>query len=153
MTPRTKTARIAREGLLRNLIRMERDRWIDSSLRELVPDAWHTLEHDLDVEEPKEKVTLYLDRSVARFYRAMGKGYHARINRLLATWAQMRIAEEVRLDAHLAKQAEEVHAARLAEREAEREAERGAGRAASGAAEARPDGGSGGAAEGNNAKG
>lgn len=136
MTPRTKTARIAREGLLRNLIRMERDRWIDSSLRELVPDAWHTLEHDLDVEEPKEKVTLYLDRSVARFYRAMGKGYHARINRLLATWAQMRIAEEVRLDAHLAKQAEEVHAARLAEREA--------GRAAAGAGgEAQPEGANG----------
>ena len=34
----------------------------------------------------------------ARFYRAMGKGYQERINRLLATWAQMKIAEELRVD-------------------------------------------------------
>jgi len=75
---------------------------VTEALREAVPEAWHTLEQDLDVAEPKEKVTLYLDRSVAKFYRAMGQGYQARINRLLATWAQMKIAEEVQLDAHLA---------------------------------------------------
>ena len=43
--------------------------------------------------------------SVAKFYRAMGEGYQARINRLLRTWAQMKIAGEVQLDAHLAKRA------------------------------------------------
>ena len=103
MARMTKTERIAREGLMKNMIHLHRDGWVASTIAEEIPDAWHTLEADLDVEEKKEKVTLYLDRSVARFYRAMGAGYQARINRLLATWAQMKIAQEVQLDAYLEK--------------------------------------------------
>lgn len=61
--------------------------------RRQVPDAWHMIEMDVDVEEPKEKVTLYLDRSVAQLFRGMGRGYQGRINRILATWAQMKIAD------------------------------------------------------------
>ena len=99
----TKTQRLARERLLHDLIHLSRDDWVSTTLADVVPDAWHTLEVDLDVEEPREKVTLYLDRSVARFYRGMGHGYQARINRLLRTWAQMKIAGEGRLDAYLAK--------------------------------------------------
>lgn len=97
-----KAQRMAREALARNLLVLTSETWVTEALKEAVPEAWHTLEQDLDVAEPKEKVTLYLDRSVAKFYRAMGQGYQARINRLLATWAQMKIAEEVQLDAHLA---------------------------------------------------
>ncbi|PIV77877.1 MAG: hypothetical protein COW54_12340 [Rhodobacteraceae bacterium CG17_big_fil_post_rev_8_21_14_2_50_63_15] len=103
MTRRTKTERLARDRLMADLIHLTRDGWITATLAEEVPAAWHTLEVDLDVEEPREKVTLYLDRSVARFYRGMGQGYQARINRLLRTWAQMKIAGEVRLDEYLAK--------------------------------------------------
>lgn len=103
MARMTKTERIARDRLMNDLIHLSRDGWIDTTLAEEVPDAWHTLEADLDVEEPREKVTLYLDRSVVRFYRGMGRGYHARINRLLRTWAQMKIAGEVQLDAYLEK--------------------------------------------------
>ena len=99
----TKTQRLARDRLMADLIHLGRDDWIPATLQEVVPDAWHTLEVDLDVEEPREKVTLYLDRSVARFYRGMGHGYQARINRLLRTWAQMKIAGEVRVDAFLEK--------------------------------------------------
>lgn len=103
MARRTKTERLARDRLMRDLIHLSRDSWIPATLEEVVPEAWHTLEVDLDVEEPREKVTLYLDRSVARFYRGMGQGYQARINRLLRTWAQMKIAGEVRLDEYLAR--------------------------------------------------
>jgi uncharacterized protein (DUF4415 family) len=53
-----------------------------------VPDAWHTLAHDPDVRAPK----VYPDRSVARAFRAMGHGYQARINRLLATYVMMQAA-------------------------------------------------------------
>ncbi|CUH54408.1 BrnA antitoxin family protein [Shimia marina] len=95
----SKTKRAAREGLARNLLVLTSQAWVGAALREAVPEAWHHLEQDLDVSERKEKVTLYLDRSVAQFYRAMGKGYQARINRLLATWAQMKIAEEIRHEA------------------------------------------------------
>lgn len=87
----TKTERIAREKLFRHLWEARAD-VLDTALAEAVPEAWHTLEADLDVEEPKVKVTLYLDASVARLFRAMGTGYQARINRVLATWAQMKIA-------------------------------------------------------------
>ena len=101
MARMSKTEKIAREGLMKNLVFLSQETWIPATIALEVPEAWHTLEADLDVEEPKEKVTLYLDRSVARFYRARGKGYHARINRLLATWAQMKIAGEVELEAKL----------------------------------------------------
>lgn len=67
-------------------------------IKRTVPDAWRTLEMDLDVEEPKEKITLYVDRSVAKIFKCMGKGFHARINRILATWVQMKIAENVNLE-------------------------------------------------------
>jgi len=86
----TKTERIAREKLFRHLWE-DRQESLSEEMRERVPDAWHTLEMDLDVEEEKVKVTLYLDTSVAKFYRAMGKGYQGRINRILGTWAQMKI--------------------------------------------------------------
>ncbi len=62
--------------------------------RRNVPEAWLTLEMDLDVAEPKDKVTLYLSRSVLRMFKSMGHGYQARINRILETWMQMKIANK-----------------------------------------------------------
>lgn len=90
-----KTKRFAEERLYRLFYEasLDSDLGILEVAKREVPDAWHTLEFDLDVEEPKDKVTLYLDRSVAKVFRAMGKGYHARINRVLETWVQMKIAE------------------------------------------------------------
>jgi uncharacterized protein (DUF4415 family) len=99
--PLTKTQRIAQERLYRYAWEESRDMLDLDQLRDTVPDAWHTLEQDLDVREKKEKVTLYLDVSVAKFYRGMGTGYQTRINRLLATWAQMKIAEAMHGDALL----------------------------------------------------
>ena len=87
----TKTERIARGRLLQHLWEARADA-LEESLASEVPEAWHTLEADLDVVERKVKVTLYLDASVARVFRAMGDGYQARINRILATWVQMKIA-------------------------------------------------------------
>ena len=45
------------------------------------------------MEEPKEKVTLYLDRSVARMYRGLGNGYQGVINRVLRVWMQCKAAD------------------------------------------------------------
>ncbi len=94
MTSMTKTERIARKKLVRLMAEDAQDLITDGeSLRGQVPDAWYTLERDIDVREKKVKVTLWLDESVARFFRAMGNGYQPRINRILATWAQMRILD------------------------------------------------------------
>ena len=62
------------------------------TLKDRVPDEWWTLEMDHICTAPKDKVTLYLDRPVARMFRAMGQGYQARINRILELWLQMHIA-------------------------------------------------------------
>ena len=58
-----------------------------------IPEAWATLEDDIDVTEKKLKISLRLDESVVKFYRAMGQGYQARMNRVLQTYAQMKIAQ------------------------------------------------------------
>ena len=47
----------------------------------------------MDVTERKVKITIRLDESVVKFYRAMGVGYQARMNRVLQTYAQMQIAQ------------------------------------------------------------
>jgi hypothetical protein len=99
----SRTQALARDALTGDLTHPGRGDWTCATLADVVPAAWHMPEADLDAEEPREKVTLYLDRSVARFYRGMGRGCHARINRLLPTWAQMKIAGEVQLVAYLAK--------------------------------------------------
>jgi uncharacterized protein (DUF4415 family) len=88
----TKAERLARDRLMRNLRGLQDKNTFDYSVRDAVPEAWATLEEDVDVEERKVKVTLLLDESVAKFFRAMGRGYQARINRILATYAQMKIA-------------------------------------------------------------
>lgn len=90
---RPKSQRIAKEKLGRLLQLADLEDDVNTLVREKVPQAWHRLEHDIDVEEPKVKITLRVDRSVAKFYRAWGNGYQARINRILATYAQARIAE------------------------------------------------------------
>ena len=95
-TPRprqNKTERLARDRLIRNLRTFQEDSYFEFTLHQQIPEAWATLEEDVDVEEKKTKVTLYLDDSVAKFYRAMGNGYQARVNRVLATYAQLKISK------------------------------------------------------------
>lgn len=87
----TKTQRIARDRLVTNAMHLAADSVIDRFLESQVPDAWHTLEHDIDLPEKKVEITLQLDASVAKLFQAMGDGYQDRINRILATWVQMKI--------------------------------------------------------------
>ena len=86
------TQKEARAGLSQSLRDLDAAPEDGALIRAHCPDAWRTLEEDVDVRERKTHVTLRLDESVAAFYRAMGPGYQARINRVLKTYAQMRIA-------------------------------------------------------------
>ena len=94
----TKTRQLLIERMLLNLEHLKKEEIFDYHVQSLVPEAWDTLEQDVDVEEKKIKLTVYLDSSVAQFYRAMGKGFHGRINRILATFAQMRMAQVKKLN-------------------------------------------------------
>ena len=93
-TPKGPLSRGKAVDRLRHTLRaqMDDDRVI-SDLEDTIPDAWALLEADVPCEGPKVKVTLYLDAPTATFFRAMGKGYQERINRLLMVYAQAKIAE------------------------------------------------------------
>ncbi len=95
-TPKTK--RLHYERLMLNAAGLRTENPFDYHVQAAVPQAWDTLERDVDVEEKKLPISLRLDESVVKFYRAMGKGYQVRMNRVLATFAQMRIAEIRRLE-------------------------------------------------------
>ncbi|MEM9852702.1 MAG: BrnA antitoxin family protein [Pseudomonadota bacterium] len=62
---------------MRNLQEGLMEQWLDRS----IPEGWHTLEMAHDA--PREKVTLYLDREMMRWFRSLGQGYSQRINEIL----------------------------------------------------------------------
>ncbi|MGJ8584296.1 MAG: BrnA antitoxin family protein [Marinosulfonomonas sp.] len=90
---KTRTARLARTRLARHLQGFAEDEKIWWHVQDKVPEAWATLAEDIDSPEPRSKITLRLDDSVAKFYRALGPGYQAHMNRVLATYAQMQIGQ------------------------------------------------------------
>lgn len=97
----TRTSRMARARLGRLLEGFATDEAVYEKVQSMVPEAWATLEEDIWCDPPKVKVSLWIDAPVAKFYRAMGKGYHRRINQVLATYAQMKIGEVERRQAGL----------------------------------------------------
>lgn len=90
---KSRTARLARTRLARHLQGFDDDEKIWWHVQRKVPEAWATLAEDIDSPEPRRKVTLRLDDSVVRFFRALGPGYQAHMNRVLATYAQMQIGQ------------------------------------------------------------
>lgn len=74
----------------------ETDDFLEEARRQ-VPEAWTTLELDVETDAPKQKVSLYLDQAVVRMFRSMGRGYQGRINRILETWMQMKMAEKTEM--------------------------------------------------------
>jgi hypothetical protein len=99
MAAMTKTERLARRRLVYHLWLASEDRLPMRELRDEVPDAWHLIEADLDCRAPKQKMTLYLDAPVAKMFKGMGRGYQARINRILATWVEMKIGHVMEAEA------------------------------------------------------
>ena len=116
----TKTERMAEERFRINAFNLSYDGEAPFDIEDVVPEAWKTLEQDVDVAEKKVKITLLLDESVAKFYRAQGRGFHARISRILATYAQFRMARIRERDAWFAeRQAAKERDADKAERRAQ----------------------------------
>ena len=97
MPRKTRAQMTALDRLQRDIQYLDRESWISREIGHHIPDAWHTLEHDVDVEPKKQKVTLYLDAPVVRYFRGMGNGYQERINRLLSTWMNMKVADELKI--------------------------------------------------------
>lgn len=103
----TKQARVATERLIYHMWLEHAETLVDVGFFEAdIPDAWHTIEADLDVTEPKTKLTIYVDKSVADTFRKMGRGFHARINRILQSWIQAKLAGVLERNPHLRKHRE-----------------------------------------------
>lgn len=99
---RSKAARLAHERFMGQVRDLDYDGLAPFWVNDHIPAAWDTLEQDVDVVEKKVQITIRVDETVAKFYRAMGPGYQARINRVLATFAQMRIAQVNTAEARIA---------------------------------------------------
>lgn len=87
-----------RHRLLMDLQRLNYDRMVASHTLDLIPPDWHTLAWDIEAQEKKQKVTLYIDQSVIKFFRAMGSGYQARINRLLGSYMRLQMQNHLDLE-------------------------------------------------------
>lgn len=96
----TKSERIRRRAWARDETYLEAIQ-LDVDIRDRFPLEWKLLAHDLDVTEKKEKVTLYVDRSVARMYRGLGNGYQGVMNRVLRVWMQAKTADWLEMEAKI----------------------------------------------------
>ncbi len=108
----TRSERIARRNFSRDWFVLEMMDLNLDEMRAKLPEDWHLVEHDADLTEPKQKVSLYLDRSVARSFQAMGKGYQGVVNRVLRSWMQAKAAQMLELDAQLKARQDRVMQAR-----------------------------------------
>ena len=99
----SKSEKLARRRLVYHLWLASEDRVPMFEVREEVPDAWHMIEADIDCHAPKQKVTLILDAPVAKAFKAMGQGYQTRINRILATYLEMKAGHLLEVEAVMLK--------------------------------------------------
>jgi len=80
MTYSTRAAR--KTDMMYELERLQEDltvHWLDQSL----PDAWTGLDHGDPVDHHKTRVTLRVDTEMLKWFRKLGPGYQARMNRVL----------------------------------------------------------------------
>lgn len=92
---RTNAQERAHLELMIELERQEQD-WRDIKLRRsLIPEDWDKLETTAPVRPRRKKVTVALDEDVARWFRALGAGYHGRINAVLRTYMLALISKAV----------------------------------------------------------
>lgn len=58
-----------------------------------IPKGWHSIWQDRDRRDPNRvRVTISLDADVVKFFKAMGKGYQPRINRVLRAFVMGRLS-------------------------------------------------------------
>ncbi|MDD9723829.1 BrnA antitoxin family protein [Roseovarius sp. SK2] len=78
-TPPPQKTRAALMDELRQLQESLTEHWLDRSL----PEEWEGLESREPIARPKTRVTIRLDSDMLKWFRRLGPGYGARINRVL----------------------------------------------------------------------
>ncbi|MEM8788597.1 MAG: BrnA antitoxin family protein [Pseudomonadota bacterium] len=62
---------------------------------EFLPRDWQKMDSLAPTVPEKTKVTLRIDAATVRFFKAMGTGWHDRMNRVLQTYMQARLSKEI----------------------------------------------------------
>lgn len=101
MTQQRYKSQTDRQNLLRDLMRLDQDRMIDRLTQDIIPPEWHTLTWDIETRPKKQKITLYIDQAVAKFFQSMGTGFQTRINHLLATYMKLQCQQFLDLEKYL----------------------------------------------------
>ncbi|SOH92866.1 BrnA antitoxin of type II toxin-antitoxin system [Monaibacterium marinum] len=65
---------------------------------QMIPTEWRDIEGMFPCKPRGTKVTLRLDDDMVKFYRAMGTGWHARVNGILRAWMLARLAKVIEGD-------------------------------------------------------
>jgi uncharacterized protein (DUF4415 family) len=63
--------------------------------REFIPADWHRIERDVPVRRRKTRITACIDTDVVKWFRAMGHGYQARMNRVLRIFMLAMVSKEI----------------------------------------------------------
>lgn len=90
-TPPPQKTRAALMDELRQLQESLTEHWLDRSL----PEEWEGLESREPIARPKTRVTIRLDSDMLKWFRRLGPGYGARINRVLRLYWLALIEERV----------------------------------------------------------
>lgn len=92
---RTKTEERAYSLAVRELYDLEEWNRLRKLREKHVPADWHKIERDVPVRAKKARVTAAYDADMVRWYRSLGHGYQARMNRVLRAYMLLVIAKEI----------------------------------------------------------
>ncbi|WP_353475324.1 BrnA antitoxin family protein [Salipiger sp. H15] len=94
LTEMTKTERLNFQYAVDAMEMVERDLIDRMWDRRGCPSEWHEICRDRDRRDAKRtRCTIALDADVVKFFRALGPGYQARINRVLRAFMHYRLAK------------------------------------------------------------
>lgn len=91
----TKTERIHHSHMIDVMRQVEWDLAERTRAGTRIPDAWHEIA-TARCPDRKTRVTLRVEESVVKFFRAMGPGYQTRMNDVLASFVHARLARFVK---------------------------------------------------------
>ena len=98
MTERKRTKRQERSyaEMLAHIAELEDWNRRDRLKRAAIPRDWYEIAAKTPTKPRKVRLTAGYDADVARWYRSLGQGYQARMNRVLRTYMLLVISKEIR---------------------------------------------------------
>lgn len=90
---RTKVEEENRSEMLNALKQEMRELEVMAVTYDAIPEGWWRLERDMPPSPKKEQISIRIDEDVMAFFRGYGHGHQTRINKVLRTYMQARLAK------------------------------------------------------------